>query len=205
MWHDQLTPNPLAARNAPPACPCPPPSQRGHHRYTPTERRTVSLTANDGGEGLRGPLDLGLAFPLHHPGVFAATALEAPTHNVCPATQVMVTPPGRDCHALPLTPGRMAPSLPNSSTRRDQRHRAGTSCSRPIVVGVPLLHPGSAQRLPLSNLPLPRGPPAAQLLWSQVVAQTNHDLLAAHNRRNDADTQHAAHALLDLLQLLLQL
>jgi hypothetical protein len=59
---------------------------------------------------------------------------------------------GRDCHAPPSTMGRMAPSLPNSSTRRDQRHRAGTSCSRPIVVGVPLLHPGSAQLFPLSNL-----------------------------------------------------
>jgi hypothetical protein len=38
--------------------------------------------------------------------------------------------------------------------------------------------------------------------WSQVVAQSIDDLFTAHNQRDNADTKHAARALLALSQLL---
>jgi hypothetical protein len=146
------------------------------------------------------PIDPGPARPQHHPGTPAATS--AAPFGPCAPDADCRSPGTADGPTTTGTP-HPPPSWPPPHPPEAPATGAGTSNPRHIGVDPPLLHHSSEQPPPSSGLPLPTVPPAARVLWSQVAAQSIDDLLAAHNQRNDADTQHAARALLELQRLLL--
>jgi hypothetical protein len=112
-------------------------------------------------------------------------------------------PPQREHHTLILH-GRDGPLPTNQRHLPPERgNQILTTLGWTRLWWFLVLRHGSGQPPPSSGLPLPTVPPAARAILSQVVAQSIDDLLAAQNRRDDADTQHASCALLELPRLLL--